>query len=144
MSLQKEKDASISAFTQSGNPDSLLAGVVRHGDKLFKTWSEDVLNLQSVRVIARQYEMHPLQSQLDIEMSDSGRAFIDRMGDTGHNCRVGVSQLSSALESLISRASNLELVGLVHEDGMVLRNWRMEARFSALKSTLPKWRFPWS
>ena len=53
MYLQKEKDASISAFTQNGNPeDSLLAGVVKHGDKLFKTWSEDVLNLQSVRVIA--------------------------------------------------------------------------------------------
>lgn len=137
MYLQKEKDASISAFTQNGNPeDSLLAGVVKHGDKLFKTWSEDVLNLQSVRVIARQYEMHPLQSQLDIEMSDSGRAFIDRMGDTGHNCRVGVSQLSSALESLISRASNLELVGLVHEDGMVLRNWRMEVKSNLMNDAM--------
>ena len=71
--------------------------------------------------------MHPLQSQIEVDMA-GGRAFIDRMGDVGHNCELGVSRLDTALESLMSKATNLQLVGLVHEGGMVLRNWRMEVR----------------
>lgn len=54
------------------------------------------------------------------------RAFIDLMGNVGHNCQLGASLLSSALESLVSGLSNLQLVGLVHENGLVLRNWRMK------------------
>lgn len=123
----KEQAASQSAFQGASPADSLIAGAVKYGDELYKTWSEDVLNLPSLRVISRKYEMHPLQSQLAVEMANGARAFFDRMGDTGHNCRLGATPLSTALESLISHASNLVLVGLVHEDGMVLRNWQMEA-----------------
>ena len=86
----------------------------------------EVLKLQNLQVTSRRYAMHPLQSQISVDMA-GGRAFIDRMGDVGHNCELGVSRLDTALESLMSKATNLQLVGLVHEGGMVLRNWRMEA-----------------
>lgn len=85
-----------------------------------------MLKLQNLQVTSRRYAMHPLQSQISVDMA-GGRAFIDRMGDVGHNCELGVSRLDTALESLMSKATNLQLVGLVHEGGMVLRNWRMEA-----------------
>eukprot|EP00438_Fugacium_kawagutii_P020974 Skav222227 [mRNA] locus=scaffold2099:34635:41640:+ [translate_table: standard] len=127
VSNQKDKDASKSAF-QSSSGDALIAGVMKHGDQIYRSWSEDVLKLGNLRISARKYAMHPLQSQLDIEMNDGGEAFVDQMGDTGHNCRLGSSLISNALESMISKATGLRLVGLVHENGMVLRKWRMEAR----------------
>eukprot|EP00434_Breviolum_minutum_P029070 symbB.v1.2.025715.t1/scaffold2509.1/size77380/2 len=124
-------DVTKSAFqsTNSETEELLIAGMVKQGEIIYKTWTEDVLKLQNLQVTSRRYAMHPLQSQISVDMA-GGRAFIDRMGDVGHNCELGVSRLDTALESLMSKATNLQLVGLVHEGGMVLRNWRMEVTSS--------------
>lgn len=70
---KEERDSSFSVFHDPEGDEELLPGIVRQGDQFYKTWAEDVLKLPNFKIIARQYEMRPLQSHLDIEMNSGGR-----------------------------------------------------------------------
>jgi len=103
-------------------------GIIAEDGVYYKTWTEDVLVLEGLRVAAKKFEMHPLQTQIEVTANamNGAKAVLDAMGDTASHCRLGPSPVSLALGTLVSSASGLRLVGLTQESGRVLRQWRME------------------
>ena len=147
----------------------LKAGITHDSsrDAYFITWKEDVLVFPGLRVAAKKFDMHPLQTQLDITKSGA-RAFVDVADGAGHHCLLATTEASKSLGKLVSQASGFRpaidcsltlrrkdrpclkkvaffaflcrLVVLKQERGKVLRQWRMDASASGA-DVLRLWQF---
>mmetsp|Transcript_78599 Transcript_78599/g.163335 ORF Transcript_78599/g.163335 Transcript_78599/m.163335 type:complete len:1239 (+) Transcript_78599:80-3796(+) len=100
-----------------------LAGIEIDDDgSVYKTWEEDLVRAGSFTAYLTRFGMSPFINELRIK-SGHLQMRMSMMGAVGYHCRIEGQDPSTISQTADS--PSMEFVGVVQEDGMVLRQWRM-------------------
>jgi len=106
------------------NPFLMLPGTIKENGKIYKTWTEELVKSASLTAYMSHYAMHPFQRELRLKKG-SIQAKVEAMGHVGYRCLVESPQ-NSTISSAQGGLPSLEFRGVVQENGMVLRHWRID------------------
>eukprot|EP00929_Paragymnodinium_shiwhaense_P118421 TRINITY_DN90342_c0_g1_i1.p1 TRINITY_DN90342_c0_g1~~TRINITY_DN90342_c0_g1_i1.p1 ORF type:complete len:1316 (+),score=338.31 TRINITY_DN90342_c0_g1_i1:96-4043(+) len=128
--MHETPDTAHSYLFTDGTGHALdVAGVVEGADgKVYKTWEEDLIKSGSITAYMSQYAMRPFSKEVRVKRAGM-ELKMDVENGVGYRCLVqdaGATTMGAVTNAETESAPTMEFVGVVVEDGTVLRHWRMD------------------
>jgi len=103
-----------------------LAGVVKEegSGRLFKTWTEELVNVGALTAYQSQYAMTPFVKEVRVKRGDL-QVRMEAVDKIGYRCLVEGVEKSAMANAAGDKPPKIEFMGIENSKGMVLRHWRL-------------------